>query len=223
MFFRYLAIRGYCSPDLVGVIPTIAHRRLASLPRHISEGDVERVIAACDPGTQRGLRNRAVLLLLARLGLRAGDVASLRLTDLDWKRGRIRLMGKARREVWLPLPQEAGDAILCYIDRGRPELDVERVFLTLRAPVRPLSPTGVSHAVRRAIRRAGVEAPVTGARILRHSFATALLRRGATLDAIGSILRHQNTETTAVYSKVNSTLLLDVAQPWPGKAVVHAE
>lgn len=176
---------------------------------------IERIIDSCDSGTPSGLRDRAVLLLLARLGLRAGDVANLRLGDIDWKTGRFRVMGKGRREVWLPLPQDAGDALLTYLQRVRPAVSNDHVFLKIQAPIAPCSASSVSHRVAEAIRRAGVEAPAHGAHLLRHSLATRMLREGATLDAIGVLLRHEDIETTAVYSKVDVELLRQVAQPWP--------
>jgi len=161
-FLRYQAVQGRCSPDLVDAVPTVASWRLSKLPIYLPADKIERIIDSCDSGTPSGLRDRAVLLLLARLGLRAGDVANLRLGDIDWKTGRFRVMGKGRREVWLPLPQDAGEALLTYLQRVRPAVSNDHVFLKLQAPIAPCSASSVSHRVAEAIRRAGVEAPAHG-------------------------------------------------------------
>jgi site-specific recombinase XerD len=159
-----------------------------------------------------------MLLLFARLGVRSGDVRELRIGDLDWKRGRVRLTGKGRRETHLPLPQDVGDAILIYLAK-RPAAATDHVFLRSCAPYRALTSTGVGHVVRSAFARSGVSAPSYGARVLRHSLATRMLREGATLDTIGAVLRHRDINTTAIYSKVDVELLRQIAQPWPGTEV----
>lgn len=216
MFLRFLAVSGHCPADLAAAVPRIAHWKLSSLPRYLAADDVARLVAACEPATAAGARDRAVLLLLARLGLRAGDVRDLRLGDLDWSRGRLRLMGKGRCETWLPLPQEVGDAILHYLTRFRPARDDDHVFLRVYAPLGPLPSSGpIAKLVRRAIHRAGIAAPSRGAHVLRHSAATALLRQGASLDVIGAVLRHRCIESTAHYAKVDGALLRMVAPPWP--------
>lgn len=216
MFLRFLAASGHCSPSLVGAVPKIANWRLASLPRYIAAQDVEKLIAACAPGSPAGSRDRALILLLARLGLRAGDVRDLRLSDIDWSQGRLRVVGKGRCETWLPLPQDAGDAVLDYLEHFRPDIDDDHVFLRVHAPIGPLPSSGpVSKLVCRAIRRAGIKAPSSGAHLLRHSAATDLLRQGSSLDVIGAVLRHRSRESTAHYAKVDLDLLRSVAQPWP--------
>jgi len=220
MFMRYLSVEGQCSADLIAAVPKVAHWRLATLPRYLPAESVEKVIATCDLETQVGKRDRAILLLLARLGLRAADVVGLRLVDIDWERARVRVVGKGRRETWLPLPQEVGDAMLVYLKGGRPSAENDRVFLTVRAPVRAfLSATAISQLVRRAIEGADVDAPSFGAHLLRHSAATAMLRGGATLDAIGALLRQRSMDTTALYAKVDVPTLQRVAQPWPDEDV----
>jgi site-specific recombinase XerD len=156
-----------------------------------------------------------MLLLLARLGLRAGDVVGLRLGDLEWKQGRLRVAGKGRRETRLPLPQDVGDAILGYLEIERPAAATDHVFLTARTLIRSIGSSGLHDVVARAIERAGVESPSRGTHILRHSLATRLLREGATLDAIGALLRHRDVSTTALYAKVDIGLLRQVSQPWP--------
>ena len=216
MFLRFLSMRGYCSPDLLGAVPRIAKWRLSSLPRYISAQDVERLIAACDPTSPRGARDRALILLLARLALRAGDVRDLRLTDIDWSEGRLRVVGKGRCETWLPLPQDAGDAVLEYLEHFRPAIDDDHVFLRVYAPFGPLPSSGpISKLVRRAIGRAGVKSPSLGAHVLRHSAATEMLRQGSSLEVIGAVLRHRSVESTAHYAKVDVTLLRSVVQRWP--------
>jgi integrase/recombinase XerD len=214
-FLRWLVVHGRCSPDLVAAVPAMPTWRLATLPRYLADADVERILAACDRPSAVARRDRAMLLLLARLGLRAGDVVALRLGDIEWARGRLRVVGKGRRETRLPLPQDAGDAMLGYLEAERPAAATDHVFLTARPPIHPLRSSGVRDVVCRAIGRAGVQAPSRGTHLLRHSLATRLLREGATLDAIGAVLRHRDVNTTALYAKVDVARLRQVAQPWP--------
>ena len=220
MYLRFLATSSGCPPGLVGAVPKAPGWRLSELPRYISIDDVERVIGSCDTATPAGLRDRAMLLLLARLALRAGDVTNLRLGDVDWKNARLSVCGKSGREVALPLPQDVGDGLLDYIELTRPRLDEARVFLTVHAPHRPFaSSAAIAQIVRRALGRAGVDnAHPRGASLMRHSAATAMLRSGASLEAIGTLLRHRSPDTTAIYAKVNLPMLLSVAQPWIGDA-----
>ncbi len=213
MFLRYVAVTGRCSPNLVDATPTIAHWRLGALPAFISSEDVQRIIDAADPTTRSGRRDRAMLLLMARLGLRAGDVAALAMSDIDWEDATVAVKGKARRTCRLPLPQDVGDAILAWLENGRPRHDSDYVFLTLYAPVRPLDHSAPSAMAARAAKRAGV--PVTGSHVLRHSAATTLLNQGTSLPAIGALLRHAILDTTKVYAKVDVGLLSSVARPWP--------
>jgi integrase/recombinase XerD len=216
MFLRFLAAYGYCSADLVGAVPSIAKWRLASLPRYLDTADITRLLETCDPGCAAGSRDFAIILLLARLGLRAGDVRDLLLTDIDWLQGRIRVVGKGRCESWLPLPQEVGDAIWHYLEHFRPRIDDAHVFLRVHAPFTPFPSSGpISGLVRRAIKRAGIKAPSTGAHVLRHSAATAMLRQGISLDIVGAILRHRCLESTAHYAKVDTVMLSSITQPWP--------
>ncbi|WP_244464251.1 tyrosine-type recombinase/integrase [Bradyrhizobium japonicum] len=185
----------------------------------IRSSDVETLIATCDQTTATGVRDRAILLLLARLGLRAGDILSLRLTDVDWQQATLSVRGKGRRETRLPLPQDAGDALLAYLDQARPHVADVRIFFMSNAPIRPLTgSSAVSDVVRSAIRKAGIPVPSNGANLLRHSAATAMLRGGATLDTVGAVLRHRSPDMTAHYAKVDVTMLLQIAQPWPGDA-----
>jgi integrase len=218
-FLRYLAVEGRCRPGLDAAVLPVASWRLASLPRYVPAEDVERIILSCKLDRPCGVRDRAILLLLARLGLRGGDIVRMRLSDLDWVEARLVVVGKGRREVRLPLPQDVGDALLAYLRGRRPVVGCDRVFLRARAPWRPLAnSTSVSVVVERAIERAGVTTPTRGAHLLRHSAATAMLREGISLPSIGVVLRHRSTETTAHYAKVDVELLRSVAQPWVGGA-----
>jgi site-specific recombinase XerD len=214
-FLRYLVAQGRCGAELVAATPRVPSPRLASLPRCLGSDEVESTIATCGTGIL-GLRDRAILLALARLGLRPSDVVRLRLDDIDWRRGRIRVVGKARRETWLPLPQDAGDAILAYLARRSIVTHDDHVFLAVCAPCRPLSTTSVTDCAVKAIKRAGVDPPHRGgAYVFRHSLASRMLRQGATLDLIGAVLRHRGIETTAIYAKVDVGALREIAQPWP--------
>jgi integrase/recombinase XerD len=219
-YLRFLAATSLCRSGLDHAVLTIPQWRLSALPRYLPGDAVEQVIASCDLTKPHGMRDRAILLLLARLGLRAGDVLMMRLSDIAWNEGTVRVRGKGRREIRLPLPQDAGDALLDYLSRGRPSADEDRVFLRSSAPYRPFKGSSViSCIVRYALKRAGiVGAPSRGANLLRHSAATSMLRAGATLDAVGTVLRHRSIDTTAHYAKVDVTMLQLIAQPWPGEA-----
>jgi integrase/recombinase XerD len=219
-YLRYLVAEGRVPAGLAHCVPTVPQWRLSSLPRYLESADVERVIASCDVSTSKGLRDRAVVLLLARLGVRAGDIIAMTVTDVDWKHGTLRVRGKSRREALLPLPQDVGDALLAYLDRGRPRSTTDRMFLTVCAPTRPFTtPATVSEIVAVALQRAGIhDAPSRGAHLLRHSAATAMLRAGSSLDTIATVLRHQSPDSTALYAKVDLGMLREVTQPWPGGA-----
>ncbi len=216
-FLRFLGATGQCPPGREHALPGFRSWQLSSVPRFLAPEDVERVIASC-AGYVHELRDRAVIVLLARLGLRASEVAGLRFADLDWDNGRIAVCGKGRRQEWLPLPQEVGTALLRYLRRGRPRLQAPEVFTTVVAPCRSLSRASVTSIVRSALSRAGITAPINGAHLLRHSAATAMLRQGASLASVGAVLRHRSPRTTAHYAKVDFTLLAEIAQPWPGRA-----
>jgi integrase len=176
---------------------------------------VNRLIAACDGSDPGRLRDRAIVLLLVRLGLRAGDVAQLRLKDIDWNRGTLQVIGKARYQVRLPLPQDVGDAMLRYPER-RPTISDNCVFVRSIAPYRPFaSGDGVSSVVKHALQRAGIEIPDKGAHLLRHTAATEMLRNGVPLEQAGLVLRHRSIDMTAYYAKADVALLKQIAQPWP--------
>lgn len=215
MFMRFLVATGRCRSHLDRSVPSMPHWRLATLPRYLGEEVIERLIASRSTRTLTGLRDRAVLLLLARLALRAGDVRGLCLSDIDWARGQLRVVGKLRRPTWLPVPQDVGDAILAYL-RVRQKCQHEQVFLCIQPPHRPLGATDVGGICQRAIDELGVKAPSKGAHLFRHSAAATLIRHGASLDDVGRLLRHASRESTAVYAKVAIGALRRITQPWPG-------
>lgn len=214
-FLRFLVATGRAREGMPDAIPRFASWKLASLPRYLEPQVVERVIDACRPTTRVLRRDRAILLLLSRLGLRAGDVIGLTFDDIDWRDATLAVSGKARRRERLPLPQQVGDAMLDYIRHGRPAVRDPHVFLAVRAPFRPLTNGGVSQIARAALRRAGVDSPNHGAHVFRHSAATAMLRQGASLASIGAVLRHRLPDTTLQYAKVDLAALAEVAMPWP--------
>lgn len=214
-FLRFLGATGRCLQGMDHAIPRFAAWRLSSVPRFLVAEDVERVIASCSADAA-GLRDRAVLLLLARLGLRASEVAQLKFADIDWAGGQVTVNGKGRRQERLPLPHDVGVALLRYLRRGRPPLSTPEVFTSIKAPLTPLSRAAVTHIVRAALRRAGIKAPINGAHLLRHSAACTMLRQGASLAGIGAVLRHRSPRTTVHYAKVDFGLLSEIAQPWPG-------
>jgi len=220
VFLRYLVATGKCDSSLPNAVPSIAQWRLSSLPRYLASEDVERLIDSCAELITTPQRDRAILLLLARLALRAGDVADLQHGDIDWRAGRIRVSGKGRRECWLPLTQELGDALADYWRFERPEFVGSHFFLKSNAPCGPTSARVVSSVVDRAIERTGIDAPSRGSHLLRHSAATAMLAHGANLEQIGAVLRHINLDTTAIYAKIDSGLLNQVVVQWPIDAAV---
>ena len=218
MYLRYLELAGLCTSGLVHAVPTIPTQSLSMLPRYVSEDDIERIIESCDVTTSNGLRDKAILLLLARLGLRGGDIANLRLKDIDWREASVRVVGKSKRQTSLPLPQEVGDALKDYILHARPRVNEEKVFLRNSAPRHlPISGSGVvSSIASRACERAGIKRQgLPAAHLFRHSLATHLVRSGTPLEVVGSLLRHQSPKTTAIYAKVDVPMLCEVVQPWP--------
>jgi site-specific recombinase XerD len=215
-FLRYLAVEGCCQAGLDTVVPAYAHWRLADMPRYLAAEQVKRLIAACDGKAIARRRDRAIILLLARLGLRAGDVAQLRLVDIEWQTGSLRVSGKSRYEVRLPLPQDVGDAIAAYLEYRPSACQSDRLFLRTIAPCRPFrNGDGISSVVNRLMKRAGIVTPVKGAHVLRHTAATEMLRHGVPLEKIGLVLRHRGIDTTAYYAKADVALLKQIAQPWP--------
>lgn len=216
-YLRFLAASGLCASVLVDAVPTIPHWRLASLPRYITATDMERVINVWVDSDHRSVRNRAIILLLARLGLRARDIVTLCINDIDWHEATVHVLGKSRRPARLPLPQDVGDAVLVYLKSARPPVATPEVFLRLRAPYGPLcSSAAISGIVDSTLTLADIENPPTrGANLLRHSAATAMLRDGATLEEVSTVLRHRSIDMSAHYAKVDVAQLQKLAQPWP--------
>lgn len=213
---RYLHIRGLTGELLAGAMPPVAAWHDTAVPPVMDAEEVQRIVAACDRDGSVALRDRAMLLLVSRLGLRCIEVARLRLEDIDWRAGEILVRGKGGRQDRLPLPRDLGEALAEYLRRGRPATAIRQVFIVSRAPRRAIRPHLVSQVTRRACERAGVT--TVGAHRLRHALATEMLRRGAGLAAVGQVLRHQDLATTAIYAKVDLAALRQVARRWPETA-----
>jgi integrase/recombinase XerD len=211
-FLRYLHLAGRIEAPLVWALPAVADLRDRTLPRGLEPAAVRRLLASCDRRTLVGRRDFAVLKLLSRLGLRAGEVAGLQLEDVDWRRGLLLVRGKGGRIDELPLPDDVGQALVTYL-RRRPRCDSRAVFVRVTAPRRELNRSTIGWVVRSACDRAGL--PRVGAHRLRHTAATDMLRHGATLAEIGEVLRHREAKTTAIYAKVDRAALRPLARPWP--------
>ena len=209
---RFLYLEGKTAVDLGPAVPAVAGWRGGHLPRALPPGEVDRLLASCDRATQVGRRDFAILTLLARLGLRASEVADIELDDFDWTAGAIVIRGKGNRRERLPIPVDVGDAVTAYL-LERPHVECRRVFLRSCAPVGAVSGPVVGEVVRRACERAGV--PPVGAHRLRHTVATEMLRQGASLPEVAQILRHRTLEATATYAKLDRVALRPLARPWP--------
>jgi integrase/recombinase XerD len=211
---RFWHLQGLISGPLDQAVPQIANRR-PGLPRPLEPGQVQALLASCDQETAAGRRDLAMLTMMARMGLRAGEVAGLRLDDIDWRLGNLTVRGKGNRRDQLPLPADAGEAVAAYLRHGRPPTALDRsVFIRVKAPHRGLTSGGVTQAVAAAAQRAGLG--TIYAHRLRHSAATAILAEGGSLAEIGQVLRHRRPLTTAAYTKVNTEALRTLARPWPG-------
>jgi site-specific recombinase XerD len=211
---RYLYVHDDIATNLVAAVPAVAGWRMAALPRDLDPVQVNQLLRSCDRRTDVGRRAFAALLLMVRLGLRAGEVATLELDDIDWRQGELLIRGKGQQLDRLPLPADVGSALASYLRRSRPRVQSRKVFLRLRAPHRGLSSGGVIGIVHGACRRAGFSH--LGAHRLRHTAATQMLRHGSSLTEIAQVLRHRNVDTTAIYAKVDRVSLRQLAQPWPG-------
>ena len=218
-FLRFLHQRGDITVDLAGAVPPVMHWRLSGLPKSLPAEQVESMLASCDQSTPVGRRDYAILLLLARLGLRAGEVVAMTLDDLDWEAGVVTVPGKGQRHERLPLPHDVGEALVNYLREDRPVCATRRLFIRLKAPQSGFaSAAAICDVVKRALKRADLDPPFKGSHLLRHSLATEMLRRGASLEDIGQILRHRHPETTQIYAKVDLKALRALAPPWPGGA-----
>ena len=218
-FFRFLRLRGEIATDLAGCVPTVPDWRLSILPKSLKPEEVEVLVKSSSKRrTPAGRRDFAILLLLARLGLRAGEIVALDLEDIDWEAGEITVRGKGAHLNRLPLPWEVGRALVAYLRHARPRCATRRVFVRVFPPYTGFANSAaVSTLVRRAVERAGLTPPRTGAHLFRHSLASRMLRRGASLVEIGEVLRHRHPDTTAIYAKVDVETLRALAQPWPGR------
>lgn len=217
-FFRFLRTEGLCDQPLEAAVPTIAHWRLSSVPQSLTDEQLEQVLASLDGTGPHGLRNRAIVLCLSTLGLRPREVSDLCLDDIDWRAGTVELRArKNRRAAVLPLPHDAGDAIVAYVRNERPETDERHVFVQHRNPRRgqPLSANAISEVVAQALRRAQVDAPLARAYVFRHTVASRMVRRGASLKEVADLLGHASLDSTKIYAKVDLPALREVALRWP--------
>lgn len=215
-FLQYARYRGDITLDLAAAVPTVANWSMSSIPRAIPADAVRQLLASISRRTAVGRRDYAILLVLARLGLRASELVRLELDDIDWDAGQMSVRGKGGYRTALPLPADVGEAIAAYLRRGRPQSTCRRLFLRARAPIRGfLGPSAIGSLVRDALVRAGISAPTTGAHQFRHGLATQMLRHGASLTEIGEVLRHRSPETTKIYTKVDVAALRTLALPWP--------
>lgn len=216
-FLRYLRHRGTITTDLAACVPSVANWSFSSLPKFLQPHQVRRVLNQCDRRTAQGRRDYAILLLLAQLGLRACEIVALTLDDIHWETGEITLRGKGGRLAQLPLPPDVGKALATYLYKDRPVCSTRRLFIRLKAPRRGFTNSiAISTLVARALKKAGVESPHTGAHLFRHTLATEMLRQGASLAEIAQLLRHRSFDTTTLYAKVDLATLRTLAQPWPG-------
>ena len=215
-YLTFLHLRGEVRTDLASGIPAVACWRLSTVPKYLKPAEVEQLLNSCDQSTARGQRDYAILLLLARLGLRAGELVAMRLDDLHWDSGEMLVRGKGQRYDRLPIPKDVGKALAAYLRKGRPQCQTRHVFVRINAPHREFGGSyAISAIVQQAMDRIGLQPPCKGAHVLRHSLATHLLQRGASLAEIGEVLRHRNPITTELYSKVDLKALHALAQSWP--------
>ena len=213
---RFLYLNDLIVADLAVSVPPVAGWHQTRLPATLTASQVTHLLNSCDRSQATGLRDFAILTVLARLGLRASEVANLQLGDVDWRVGEILVRGKGRRNDHLPLPVDVGEAIAAYLHDGRPRIECRSLFLTRQAPLEGIQRAGVSHVVRKACVRINI--PPVGAHRLRHTLASEMLRQGVALPEIGQVLRHRDLATTAAYAKIDRIALRSVAQPWPGVA-----
>lgn len=216
-FFRYAQYQGHINVNLAAAVPSVANWQMSTVPKSLPAHQIEQVLAGCNRQTATGRRNYAILLLLARLGLRAGEVASLMLEDIDWQASCISVRGKGGYLAKLPLAPDVGEALAAYLQNGRPLTNNRYVFLRSKAPkVNFTSQRSVGDVVMRALKRAGVDSPRKGAHQFRHALATKMLHGGASLAEIGELLRHRSPQATEIYTKVDLVSLRALAMPWPG-------
>lgn len=215
-FFQYTRLRGEVTLDLSAAVPIVASWSMASIPRAIAPEQTKKLLASIDRKTSMGRRDYAIVLLLARLGLRSGEVAAVELNDIDWSAGEVTVQGKRGRRSEMPLPPEVGRAIAAYLRHGRPKCASRRVFLRTKAPIRGFEgASGVGSIIRHRLIREGIATPTRGAHQFRHGLASDMLRQGASLAEIGALLGHQHPDTTRIYTKIDLKALHTLAQRWP--------
>jgi len=215
-FFRFLFQNGELPVDLAPSVPAVADWRLSIVPKYLIPDEVDRVLGSCDCQTSTGRRDFAILLLLARLGLRAGEIVALQFDDIDWRAGEILVRGKGLLHDRMPLPVDVGEALTSYLRLDRPACKTRRVFVCMKAPRSGFTaPSTVTTIFRRALTRAGLHPAFKGAHVLRHSLATTMLRSGASMGEIGEVLRHRTPSTTEIYAKLDFEGLRSLAHPWP--------
>lgn len=216
-FFRFLHLRGQIQTDLAVCVPTISDWRLTGLPKSLEPQQIERLLKGCDQNTKVGQRDYTILLLLVRLGLRAGEIVKMTFEDINWEDGELLIRGKGPRTDKMPVPYDVGEAMAAYLQHGRPVCPTRCVFTRARAPYQGFSSSvAICNIVERALLRAKIDSTHKGAHLLRHSLATNMLRAGASLTEIGELLRHQLPNTTEIYTKVDIVSLRSLAQPWLG-------
>ena len=217
-FLRFLFRYGETKCDLSAGVPTVAAWRLSEVPKYIKPEEVECLLESCNRTTSVGQRNFSILLLMARLGLRAGEIVALELGDINWRTAELTIRGKGQFCDRLPLPQSVGDALAIYLKNNRPRCSTRRVFVRMRAPYRGFKDsTTVSTIVRRTVEKSGLITPSKGAHLLRHSLATGMLRKGASMTEIGELLRHRSPNSTEIYAKVDIEGLRSIVRIWPEK------
>jgi site-specific recombinase XerD len=215
-YFTFLHLRGDIQTNLASGVPAVACWRLSTVPKFLKPNEVQQLLDSCDQATTKGQRDYTILLLLARLGLRAGELVAMRLDDINWDAGEMLIRGKGQRHDRLPIPKDVGQALANYLRHGRPRSLTRHVFVRLNAPHRGfVSSSDISTIVRQAVNQAGLHPPNKGDHLLRHSLATNMLQRGASLTEIGEVLRHRCPITTELYSKVDLGALHALARPWP--------
>ena len=216
-FFRFLTMKGLCDSRLVSAVPAIADWKLSHIPKYLTREQLEALLSSFDRKKTDGLRGYAIALCLSRLGLRRSEVADLTLDDIEWHSGVIRLSeGKDRRTHELPLPKDVGDAIVAYLQSGRPHTSERRIFVRHRRPLgAALSGSAIGAIIQRGFKRTGLELPSYGSHVLRHTVATHMIQQGVSIKEIADILRHKSIDTTVIYTKVDIPMLAEVALPWP--------
>jgi site-specific recombinase XerD len=214
-FFIYLRFHGDIKVDLAASVPNVADRSQVELPKYLSTEDVNKLLCSCDQARAVGIRDYALLILMARLGLRTREILKITLDDINWETGILTVYGKGGYQEQLPIPKDVGQAIVAYLKKVRPKCDMRGLFVSTKAPIKELTRNSLCSMVRHACQRVGLSPPHQGPYLLRHSLATRMLREGVTMREIAEILRHRSLNTTRIYAKVDLKSLREIAKPWP--------